>query len=232
MSSNDAWDSAQNAKPRPQDYYGQVDLDIWFCALVKGKGRVPFDAQQHERRSTAIDLTIAPIEDMGLKFTITRNMLDWTREWAAMVLPSIKALGVQSLRDLNKKWAHVEIVPTGQTYTGKDGQEKTKTTFNFLAIYDTEEACRRAYHADRGSKPQSLDDDEVLPGFEPKDSGNGQNTKERETARRFLEVLVGQHKDDPDTLKATIASMPMIAKHFPFESEETQALLKEVSGGN
>lgn len=231
MTKNDPWDSAQNAKPRPQDYYGQVDLDVWFCALVKGKGRVPFDPQQHERRSTAIDLTIAPISDMGLDFAITRNMLDWTREWAGMVLPSIKALAVESLRKLNGKWVHVEMVPTGETYTGKDGQEKAKTTFNFLAVYDTEEVCREAFHADRGTKPESLDDEEPVPGFEPTETDNSQNANERETARRFLEVLVQQHKDNPEGLKVTIDAMPMIAKYFSFESEETQILLKEAQGG-
>lgn len=227
----DPFDSADSATIEPRTYYGQVDVDAWFCALVKGQGKVPYDAQVHERRSTAVKLTVAPIADMKLSFALEREMIAESREWAAIVLPSIKALGLASIRDLDGKWVAMQQVPSGRKYRNKSGEEKEATTFKFLAVYDSEAACIAAFRAARNGTPpaDALPEDEIP--FMGDGNGNGHNgqpapdSPERQTALAFLKVLVQQHGGNRDALATAIASMPMIAKHFTIDSPETQALL-------
>lgn len=225
----DPFDSADSATIEPRTYYGQVDVDAWFCALVKGQGKVPYDSAVHERRSTAVKLTVAPIPDMKLTFALEREMIAESREWAAIVLPSIKALGLASVRDLDGKWVAMTQVPTGRKYRNRNGEEKDATTFKFLSLYDSEAACIAAFNGARNGTPpaDALPEDE-MPFMGDGNGHNGQpapDSPERQTALAFLKVLVQQHGADTAALGAAIASMPMIAKHFTIDSPETQALL-------
>ena len=40
---NDPFEAADNPQIKPAEYFGKLEVDAWFCALVKGQGKVPFD---------------------------------------------------------------------------------------------------------------------------------------------------------------------------------------------
>jgi len=221
------------------EYFGQVGLDVWFCVLEKGVGKVPFDQNQHsiDRRLTAITMGIIPVPASGLQFTVDRDYIAEFREWNAITLPSIKALGV-SLRDLDGKYARVKLTETGETYTNSQGETKEKTVFEFLEIYDSLEACEAAYEAARGGNSGNKSGGQAAPkaAAAPSNPGNNGN-KERDAAEKFLKVAVQnacRGKSDLEEARQAvaeqIAKMPMISKHFTVDSPETMNFMAEAMG--
>lgn len=217
---DDPMDSAFNATLAPRSWFGQVDIDTYYCVLEKGVGKVVFDPQVHsaDQRRTSIEITVTPIPDMSRPDPLSRQMIAESREWVNIVLPSLKALGLSSLRDLKGKWAKVTFVPTGRKWTTQDGEEREATTFKFLAVYDTEAATAAAYAAESNGTAAETKDEQP----EAADS-NG----DKATAYEFLRVLVNQHRENPDLLAATIAGIPVVSKWFTIDSPETQELLKK-----
>lgn len=237
----DPWDSAEHAQ-EPQFsniIWGQCEARSWFCMLEKGVGRVEFDPQMHspDQRRTAIDIIVHPLADMGLSFDLTRNMLAESREWAGIVLPSVRDLGI-SPKQLNGSWVKVQTVPLTDkagnpvTYTDANGAVKEKTTVKFLAIFKDENECRTDYLANSG---KSTRQDTQYAAASNGNGGNG--NKERETAFRFLKVYVenacrGQSDLNVirKTLELNIAQQPLISKHFTVDSPEVvEMIAKEMS---
>lgn len=236
----DPWDTAEQAK-EPQFsnvIWGQCEAKSWWCVLEKGVGKVEFDPQVHspDLRRTAIDIIVRPLVDMGLTFDLTRNMIAESREWAGIVLPSIRDLGI-SPKQLNGSWVKVQTVTltdkTGQpvTYTDANGVVKEKTTVKFLAIFDESE-CRADYLANSGKGPRS--DTQYSANNNGNGNGNGTGNKERETALKFLRVYVenvcrGQTDLNVirNTLALNIAQQALIAKYFTVDSPETVQLIAE-----
>jgi hypothetical protein len=222
----DPFESATDATLPSAVYYAQVQCDAWFCALVKGQGKVVFDPNVHpiDQRRTAINLSLAPIAEQTVQFPLVREMIAESVEWAKIIWPSARALGITSARELHGKWAKVEIVPTGRKYTNRSGEEKEATTFKFAALYPDEAAARAAYLA--GGQAT-----EPTPASTPSTPAptNGApattNPKERETALAFLKVLVPQWGMDFDKVAAGIASNPVIARHFTVQSPEVVELM-------
>lgn len=215
------------------EYFGQVGLDVWFCVLEKGVGKVPFSEQEHsiDKRLTAITMGIIPVPASGLAFSVDRDYIAEFREWNAITLPSIKKLGV-SIRELDGKFAHVKLTETGETYTNSQGETKEKTAFEFLAIYDTLEACEAAYTAKRGSGAQPTASQAAPRATVAATAGNG--NKDRDAALKFLEVAVkstckGMTDLDQarEAVAAQIAKMPLINKHFTVDSPETMNFMAE-----
>lgn len=212
------------------DYWAEVKVDSYFCVLVRGTGKVPFDASQHniDQRRTAIDINLFPLAEQNIQFDVSRNMIAESREWAGIVLPSLKALNV-SAHDINGKWAHIRTKETGETYTirkgDRAGQTAQKTTFEFLAIYPDEAACRAAYQAasaGAGTQPQ-----QQAAAPTPADAN-----PEKSAAEKFLKVVVtnacrGQKDLNVirNTVAANIAGMAPIAKWFTVDSPETVNLI-------
>lgn len=234
----DPWDSAEQAK-EPQFsnvIWGQCEAKSWFCVLEKGIGKVEFDPQVHspDQRRTAIDIIIRPLVEMGLTFDLARNMIAESREWAAIVLPSLRDLGV-SPREINGKWVKVQTIPVTDkagnpvTYTDSNGVVKEKTTIKFLEVFQNEEACRADYLANSGKTHKQ---DTEYAGSNG--NGNGNGNKERETALKFLKVYVenacrGQSDLNiiRKTLELSISQQPLIAKYFTVDSPETIQLIAE-----
>lgn len=214
---DDPFESASNAQLAPREFYGQIQIDAWFCALVKGAGKVPYDAQVHERRNTAIDLSVMPLADLKITFPLQRSMIAESREWAGIVWASLKALGLNSTREAHGKWCKFTWTGTGRKYS-KDGEEKESTTFKFLELFDTEDQCRAAYWLSRGGQPLEEIEDDLTPQ-------TAAANKEKETAFEFLKVLVSQHRNNPAELAAQIAKMDMIKKYFTIDSPEVRELL-------
>lgn len=233
----DPWDVANEAK-EPQYsniIWGQCEARSWFCILEKGIGKVEYDPQKHslDRMRTAIDITVHPLAEMGLIFDLTRNMLAESREWAGIVLPSIRDIGI-SPKQLNGSWVKVQTVPLTDksgnvvTYTDANGAVKEKTTLKFLAVFENEDACRADYLANSGKSPQP---DTQYAG------SNGSDNKERETALAFLKVYVQnacRGQNDIEVIRKTLAlnieQQPLISKYFTVDSPETVQLITEYTG--
>lgn len=226
----DAWDAAMEAKPLPNimTLFGELQADVWPCALVKGQGKVPFDPQVHnpDQRRTAIDLILCPLRT---DFRNTeRHLIAESNAWAKIMLPSLKALGTD-LRTVNGKYVQVQLVPTGRKYTKKteqpDGtvteEEKEETTFKFVAVYDSLEACTDASNALYHNNGAST---EAAPApAQPQSNGKTQMT--RQAAAGFLLPMWTAAGKDRDKFLATIAANPMLADHFTADSPEVLALI-------
>jgi len=224
---DDPFESAANAQLPPMEVWGQVVVDAWFCVLQKGSGAVPFDPATHklEERRTQIEMQVLPVPEMRLQFSPNRKMLVESREWVNIVLKSLKELGIENPRELQNKWAHIEQTPVGRTYKGKDGQDKEATTFRFLELFESEDACRASYLASRGNgggvvhtEPQATAPQQMIQS--PTD-------KERQTAYEFLKVLVKNTNGDEAALAKAINGMAAVNRFYTMTSPETLTLLNE-----
>ena len=234
---DDPYAVAQETAERPPEFYGELNVECWFCALVKGQGKVPFDPAIHDRRSTAIDISVLPLAEHNMARPLERSTLDWARDWARITWPSLKALGITSLRDVSKgKWCKFTWQGTGEKYRtrdqdGNEGEERERSTFKFLALYDTEDQCRAAYYADTGK--QQPDDEEVsdIPGFEPKAQpaqapANG-NGKARETAIQFIKVYAKMKHFDVEATRQACATQTAITNVVDINSPEFVEIIAE-----
>lgn len=217
----DPYERAAKAQLRPREFWGQVQIDAWLCVLVMGKGKVPFDPAQHreDRACTALNIAVLPLPEQNITFPIERELIAESNEWIKIVWPSLRQFDLETPKDAKGKWCRARFVPTGRTYTNANGEEKEATTFEFLALYDSEDACRAAYL--EGSNNPAADHGS---GGE---TGTAVNDPERHTALEFVKVLAKAHGGDAETLAAEMAKMPLIAKHFSIDSPEVQELLTE-----
>jgi hypothetical protein len=223
----DPYNSADNATLRPQAYYAMVQSDAWPCVLIKGKGKVAFNAQEHKvgDRVTAIDISLQPLAEQNVNFPLVRNMIAESPAWIKIVMPSFKALGLASARELNGKWAKVEMVPSGRKYEKKDrntgrttGEMVEETTFKFLAFYKDEAEARAAYLGG-ASQPEA-----TAPTTAPASA----NSAERATALAFLKALLPKWAPTGQEMAAVekgIAANPVLARHFNIQSPEVIDLL-------
>jgi hypothetical protein len=218
---SDIFDDLDNPQVREgvYDYFAQIKLDTWYCILAKGVGKQPFDAATHkaDQRRTAIDINLYPLAEQNISFDISRSMISESREWAGIVLPSIKNLGI-SARDLNGKWAHVRTKGTGNTYTAKDGSTKERTTFEFVELFADEASCRAAFNGATSGAP--------APVSAPAPVANGSDPG-KVAAMKFLPVIVKNAvsgQTDLNVIRSTVAtnlaSMPQIGKYFTVDSPE------------
>jgi hypothetical protein len=248
----DPWEAAENATVRSSDFFGEVQIDVWNCALIKGQGKVVYDPAQHKQKATAVDIVILPIPEQNITFEVKKNMIAESKEWAAITLPSIKALGL-NLRELNGKFARVTTVPTGRQWTNKEGKTYDLTAYKFLEVYADEAACKAAFEAVNNGNGNAAADDACpecgqAAGFhastcsKPSNgsiNGNGNgNDKDKETAARFLSVIVtnaARGQTDLEvirkTVEANIAQYPMVAKHFNVDSPETVEMIMKAMAG-
>jgi len=237
----DPYAAAMAAKPRPPVFWGSLMTDAQFVVLEKGIGRLPFDPAQHpaERRVTAIDLSLLPITEMNLNSPIERNAIAEFGEWIKIILPSLKDLGVE-LRDLNNKFVKVKMVPTGRKYTNDAGEEREATTFKFLKVFADENECVADYLSgeEEAPEPQPEPAQAATPVEQPQPtSGNGHDP-EKETARKFLEVLVDNAVNGQtdlkvilDTLQGSLDSTPFVGKYFAANTPEVLELVNSKLGG-
>lgn len=230
----DPFASASDPVQQNFDLFGQVEINAWACALVKGAGKMPFDPTNPDhKRYTAIDVFIQPLLEIDVKYpkSLECHWIAEFPEWAKITLPSIKAAGVANVREVNGKWARVARVPNGKRYEKKDkatgqptGEYADETTFKFVAIYDTEDACRAAYLANGGTPGN---------GHVAASVSNPDDT-EKATNLAFLKVIVTnavRGKTDlgeaQDAVGVALLQYPTVAKYFTVDSDETVALISE-----
>ena len=228
MSTIDPFDVATEMGDRKPVYYGRMDVSATFMSMAKGQPAHPFNeaTDSPDTRRTQVHLILNPIDAMNLTQLLERKLIAEFGAWPKIVWPSLRDLGLKNVRDLTGKWAKVEIVKTGRTYTSQRGEVQEDTTFRFLAIYNTAADATAAYVADGGKTTAPADDEMSVDmshgaGAPATNIGtNGTGTAERDTALQFLKVLVKQANGDKGKLAASIAQMPMIAKYFTADSPE------------
>src|SRR5688572_23952290 len=228
----DPYASASDPVLQNFDLFGQVEINAWACALVKGTGKVPFDpTNPGHKRYTAIDVFIQPLLEIDVKYTksLEAHWIAEFPEWAKITLPSIKAEGVANVREINGKWARVARVPNGKKYEKKDkatgqptGEFADETTFKFVAFYDTEDACRAAYLANGGTPGN---------GHAPAQPVTAEDG-DKATNYAFLKVIVtnaarGAKTIDEakDAVGVALLGYPTVAKYYSVDSPETVDLI-------
>lgn len=218
MTNDELWNEVDNAQTSPGVYFGRVNFDIWPCVLVKGQGAIPFDPTQHsmDDRRIQIHIMITPLTSSRAQFITERKCLAESHEWAKIILPSIKALGLKSARELEHRWVQYVMQPTGRSYTDKNGAEKQTTVPKFLAVYDSEEQAEQARNELYATAPS---------GQEPQPSDESENP-ERKVAELFLKSLVQTVGKDRDKVAALLASQPLVSKYFTVDSPEVEELLR------
>ncbi len=241
----DLFDEASNPPEKTYDLFGKVEIKVWECALEKGvRGGVPYDPAKHQRRHLMVDIFIQPLAEIDVKYPKSLEFHDvtWSNPYAKILWPSIKALGIVNLREINDRWVRVTHVPDGGSYQRKDtsGNLMTNsdgspvmvetTTFKFVALFIDEDACRVAYQAAGGTPANA--------------NGNGQtsiatpdNNAEKATAYQFLKVIVANAAKGKETFNEAqeavglaLQQYPTVSKFYLANSVETGELITQVTG--
>ncbi len=214
----DVYEDAMNAEWNPtRTVFGEVQVDVWACVLVKGSGKVPFDPNQHstDQRQTAIKITIQPLPGSKTQFATEREMIAASKEWTQYVRPSLRALDID-LKGLNGKWVQAELAPTGRTYINKSGEEKQATALKFVKIFRTMEECLDAADALFGGNGHASAEG---PAPEP------ENGNERATATKFLPALWQASNGDLTVFAQKLATTPLVSKYFDISSKEVLEII-------
>jgi hypothetical protein len=241
----DPFAEASAPKVPTYDLFGLVEINAWACALQKGVGKVPFDpTNPNHKRFTAIDVFIQPLAEIEIKYpkTCEEHWVAEFPEWAKITLPSIKACGIENVREINGMWCRVARVPNGKRYEKKDkdgnptGQFADETTFKFVEFYSTEDACRAAYIAAGGQVAKSTNGG--APAGVPTTPVVDPTEAEKATAYAFLKVIVGnaaKGKASVDDAKLAVdvalAQYPTVEKFYKADSAETLDLIKQTLAG-
>lgn len=226
----DPFDVATEAGERQPTYVGKIDCTADFVSLIRGQGKVAWhEGLGIEQRRVEITIGLNPIDAMNLTRSVDRQIIAESKEWTGTVWPSLKALGIKNAREIHGKWAKVELVKSGRSWTNKEGATVEGTTFKFLALYDTKEMCEAAWDAEhnqlKAHSPAEVNDAMAID-MSPKSEAKSED-KERETARLFLKAMVKGSKGDFELLARNIANMPQVAKYFSIESPEVLSMMSD-----
>lgn len=229
----DPWARAMNPPPPPPtEIFGKCNINVWLCSLVKGQGKVPYEAGQLDpntgkelRPLTAIEVAIHKLEEQPGEQPIYRQFIAEFGEWPDLVLPNLREIGLEDLKLLDGGYVHAQLVATGRKYTNKDGDEKEATTFKFVKIFKSEHECRDA------SKGEAQTTQAPAAAAAPVDPNN----KERETALKFLGPYVKNAcrtgAGDLDKIRASLAPMiagqVLLSKYFTVDSAEVIDLISK-----
>ena len=225
----DPYEEAINAKPPTFELYGQVRVDAHYLFFPGNKQKpIVFDPAFHplDKRSLEIELRMIPIPEQNISWDEYLKILAFTSDWTKIVLPSIKAMGIEDLRALNNLWVRVAKVPGNRKRLDKETQEETGefwTTYKFMEMYPDEAACKTAF---AGHAPSDTEGNQA-----PAAQGNNET---KAAALTFLKVFVSQaakyisnRAEIEKQVAADIANNSLISPLFTVESPEVQAAIDE-----
>ena len=215
----DPFDSATEAGERGNVFFGKIDCTAQFVKLVKGLGKTLWMENDGDgARRTELNIHLNPLDVMNLTRPVERSVIAESRDFSAIVWPSLRALGVKNAREIHGKWAKVELVKTGRTYTNGTGATIENTTVKFHALYSSEAECIAAWETETGGSAAGS-------GSQHQQQAETDDV-EKAAALQFLPALVKAANGDKAQLAQSIATMPIIAKHFTVDSPEVQVLLQ------
>lgn len=150
----DVWDRAEQATESSNILFGELSIEIEEVVLTKGVGRETYVPGHHkpEQRRDNVSVVLHPVSSRDTGWDMERNSLTNSKAWAGMLLPSINKLGVAP-RDISGRWVRVVLEPTGRTWTGRDGRDRTETFPVLTHIYANEAECDAAAITERGGAP-------------------------------------------------------------------------------
>lgn len=238
----DLMDAVFNPEPIVQRLYCEVTADVWQGALEKGVGKVLYDPAVHKKAPlTIIELHLNPVAGTNLSSWDFDFILQFNDGWRKVVLPSMQALGLSSLRDVHGKFAVVELVTAG-SFKGRDGDTVEKKAPKFIAVFDTLDELTAAWVADRDgtAAPTTSTPASGTPAA-PTNGTNGSTPapapavdNQREVAMTLLPALVGLAKTDDgfdrQRLADLLAKNAMTAKYFTVDSPEVVAAMEAAKG--
>ncbi len=202
-------------------YFGRMQVDAQFVVLRKGQPKsVWSEGMDTDGRTTEVTFRLNPLDVTGLTKMVERQVISNSGEWSRIVWPSLRDLGVKQLREIEGQWAHVEMVPSGRKWIGKDGNEVIATTFKFIKLFTLETDCVKAWENLAGNEAHTPASNGAAA---PAVSQN--NDAEKAAAMQFLPHIVAANKHDLNALTNALASMSPINKYFTVKSPEVIALL-------
>lgn len=209
-------------------------VDAREVALVKGQGRVAFDARVHKNPSIETTIQIEHFKPDGTNYTIKQTELNWSKQWQ-ITRESLDALGVTDLRNIKNQYVEYEWVGIGESYTDKDGNQRERQGIRFIRTFNNREECEaaerefysprtpvagpavapavEAYFAEREAK--------VAPAPVP---AVPVNDVERAMMATFLPPLWEKANKNIDVFHALIAANSVLAKSFNANSPEVAVI--------
>jgi len=179
MNNQDLFDQADNAVETKPTYetWGQAFVEMFEAVWPKGSSAAErFDENIYSEKDKfiRIEIVIVPLDEMNAKFNteFKGNVTGWNnKDWAAVVLPSIKALGI-SARDIHSKFVKIAKKPNGKFYDKKKDGVKTGergelTDFLFVKVFASQDECLDDYVATKAGDPVSTLSDAAFPALDP-----------------------------------------------------------------
>lgn len=234
----DLYDEASNPQERTYDLFGKVEINVWECGFTKGvKGAQAYDPARHDKRHLMVDMFIQPLAEIDVKYPKSLEFHDvtWSRPYG-IVWSSIKALGINNLREVAGRWVRVGKVPDGNSYQRKDANGNLMTNqdgspvmvettcFKFVEFFADEDACRAAYLAAGGKAADA--------------NGNGHSPAEdaeRIQARNTMIAVINNVAPGKTTFAEVQEAIkahgfyPYVVKYYPVDSVETGQLISEMT---
>jgi hypothetical protein len=227
----DVWDMADHAKEPEYQFFGKVIFDIpWKAILEKGVGKRLFDpaTDNADKAVLVIDAQIIPIPEQNITKEVKFSKLANSHEWAGILLPSIKSLGFNSIRDINNHYIRCAMVDSRQKRVDENGNPTGEfwKTWKFVEVFADEAACRAAYAGNgNGHTPAATEQQtDAAPASQPDTT-----SPDFQTAAKFYPIFVqgackGKTAADFETVKTEIATKfagsPIVSKYFTVETPE------------
>lgn len=204
---------AANYTDPPIVVFGQVSVVARYCVFEAGakpRGRRDFDPQidAFDVRRIELGFGVQPVV-VGRKATEYYTTSD-SREFARIVNPSIKALGVQNAKALDGRYVEAHLVDSGRVI--KDDPDKRQwKALKFVRLFASEDECvqaaeaKGARHVPAGVAAPATPVGTPAPAPAPLQIA----TASEAVALKFVEPLWRQSGQSPERFLALLQSSPM-----------------------
>lgn len=242
---SDLLDQVDNAVETKPEYstWGCAWAEFFEAVWPKGSSACErFDPTIHNPADKFIrgEIVVTPITEMNARFSAEwkGNVTGWNnRDWAAVILPSIKALGI-SAREIPGRFVKITKRPNGKFYEKKKdgvktGEKAELTDFLFVKIFESEAACVADYLETKAGTPGEASVD-LFPDAVPAVAQAAANVAAPDSILlKFAQAMVKQAalQFPGDLAKITehvglqISKNPMLAGKYTMESPEIVEML-------
>lgn len=221
----DPFDAATEAGNRPDAFFGRMEVDAQFVKLKGGKRPWTEDDDVSDR-CTEVIFRLNPLDVTNMTRMIERGMIAEYSEWSKIAWPSLRDLDVKNVREINGKWAHVELVKSGRSWKNKDNETVQGTTFKFMALFDSEADCIAAWETVFSNGGSQQRETGSAPGSNSAPTSTPQaDDANKAVAEQFLPALVKMANGDLDVLANTLATTEIVKNYFTIDSPEVQKLV-------